>query len=130
MRHHGDDIGVGQQVAGDPAKQALARACMAEPTNYEKFRADLTAAGKHLLANVTAPPCERVVIRPAAVTLEVTKHFLDTGTARVEPAEQDGAQTSAVPTTHPPMWVSTSRWLSVTSPARSRGSTGQPPHTP
>jgi hypothetical protein len=54
MRHHGNDIGIAQQVAGDTAKQALPGAGVGETTDYQEFGADIGAGREHFLANVTA----------------------------------------------------------------------------
>ena len=77
MRHYRNDIRITQQVAGNPAEKALPGAGMAEPTDHQKFGTDLFATAEHALADIAATTTDDMVIRLAAMTLEITDNFFN-----------------------------------------------------
>ena len=75
MRHYRNDIGITQQVAGNPAEQALPGAGMAETTNHQKLGANLAATAEHAFADIAAAATDNMIIRLTAMALEITGNF-------------------------------------------------------
>ena len=78
MRHYRNDIRITQQVAGNPAKKALPGAGMAETTDHQKLGTNLAATAEHAIANIAATTTDNVIIRLAAMALEVTGNLFNT----------------------------------------------------
>ena len=78
MRHYRNDIRITQQVAGNSAEKTLSGAGMAKTTDHQKFGANLAATAEHAFANIAAATTDNMIVRLAAMALEVTGNLFNT----------------------------------------------------